>query len=102
MLTRRAASMLSLAKRAGKLICGEDTVIMALKSKECYLIIIADDASENTKNKIMGRAAGADVKCLVMCDRQELSSAVGMYNRAVFAVTDSGFADKIEKELLSE
>ncbi len=94
--------MLSLAKRAGRLISGEDTVLMTLKDGGCYLIIIASDASDNTKKKIMQRAAGANVKCLVMCNRQELSSAVGMYNRAVFAVTDRVFADKIEKELLSE
>lgn len=94
--------MLSLAKRAGRLISGEDTVLMTLKDGGCYLIIIASDASDNTKKKIMQRAAGANVKCLVMCNRQELSSAVGMYNRAVFAVTDRAFADKIEKELLSE
>lgn len=94
--------MLSLAKRAGKLISGEDTVLMTLKDGGCYLVIIASDASENTKKKILNRAAGANVHCLVMCDRQELSNAVGMYNRAVFAITDRAFADKIETELMSE
>lgn len=92
--------MLSLARRAGKLISGEDTVLMSLRDKTCALVIIAADASENTKKKISARAAGSNVECIVTASRQELSSAVGLYNRAVFAVTDSGFAQKIKTELL--
>jgi ribosomal protein L7Ae-like RNA K-turn-binding protein len=100
MISRRAASMLSLARRAGKLISGEDTVLMAVRDGLCALVIITEDAAENTKKKIMSRAESQAVRCVVTATREELSSAVGMYNRAVFAVTDKGFADKIAAELM--
>jgi ribosomal protein L7Ae-like RNA K-turn-binding protein len=100
MISRKAASMLSLARRAGKLISGEDTVLMALKDGLCHLIIITEDAADNTKKKIKSRAEGQAVRCVVTATRDELSAAVGMYNRAVFAVTDKGFAEKIEAELM--
>ncbi len=100
MISRKAASMLSLAKRAGKLISGEDTVIMSIRDRACCLVIIAEDAAENTKNKILSRAGTADVDCIVKGMREELSSSAGLYNRTVFAVTDSGFAKAIKAELL--
>lgn len=91
--------MLSLAKRAGKLISGEDTVSMAIRDMMCVLVIIAEDASDNTKKKIIGRAEGQGTEYIVTGSREELSSAVGMYNRTVFAVTDMGFAQRIKTEL---
>lgn len=100
MISRKAASMLSLARRAGRLITGEDTVIMSIKAKGCMLVIIAEDASENTKKKITSRCASSGVPYLIKGEREELGRAVGMYNRTVFAVTDSTFAQKIETELL--
>lgn len=92
--------MLSLARRAGKLISGEDTVLMSLRDRTCALVIIAEDASDNTKKKVLSRAGSQHIECLVTGSRQELSSAVGMYNRTVFAVMDSTFAQKIKTELL--
>ena len=93
--------MLSLARRAGKLISGEDTVTMAIRDGMCALVIIAEDASDNTTKKLIGRAEGKRTEYLVTGLRDELSAAVGMYNRTVFAVTDSTFAKKIKTELLA-
>ena len=93
--------MLSLARRAGKLISGEDTVSMAIRDRICALVIIAGDASDNTKKKIIGRAEGQGTEYLVTGSRDELSAAVGMYNRTVFAVTDRSFAEKSRTELMA-
>ncbi len=93
--------MLSLAKRAGKLISGEDTVLMYIRDNSCFLVIIAEDAAENTKKKILARTENRNVECIVKGLRDELSGSVGLYNRTVLGVTDKGFAQKIKAELLS-
>ena len=49
MLHDRALSMLSLAAKAGKVASGEFSVEKAVKSRKAYLVLVADDASENTK-----------------------------------------------------
>lgn len=100
MIGRKAASMLSLSKRAGRLISGEDTVLMSIRDKSCILVIVAEDASDNTKKKITQRCESNGIEYIIKNTREELSSAVGMYNRTVFAVTDSAFAQKIKTELL--
>ncbi len=92
--------MLSLARRAGKLISGEDTVSAALKGKKCSLVIIACDASDNTKKRITARAENNGIECIVTSSREELSNAAGLYNRAVFALTDRSFAQNVKAALV--
>ena len=93
---RRAASMLSLCQRAGSLVSGEDSVEIALKEKKACLIIIAEDASENTKNKFLTKAEFYNVNVVVYGSKEDLSSCVGKFNRTVFAVVENrSFAERI-------
>ena len=48
----KALSMLGLAARAGRIVSGEFTVEKEVKSGRAYLVLIAEDASENTRKKI--------------------------------------------------
>ena len=44
-------SLLGLCKRAGKLVAGEVAAEQAVRKKQAYLLILAQDASKNTKKK---------------------------------------------------
>ena len=44
-------SLLGLCKRAGKLAAGEVAAEQAVRKKTAYLLILAEDASANTKKK---------------------------------------------------
>ena len=43
-------SLLGLAKKAGQLLSGDDTCERTIKSGKAVLVIVAGDASENTKD----------------------------------------------------
>ena len=43
--------MLGLAQRAGKLVSGDETCEITIKSNKCCLVIVSLDASEKTKKK---------------------------------------------------
>lgn len=90
--------MLSLSQKAGKLITGEQSVEAAVKKNEVYLIIIPDDAAENTKNKFVNKGKYYNIPVVIFGSRDELSHAIGKINRTVFAVTDKGLADRIFKD----
>lgn len=94
-LDRRTQSMLSLCQRAGKLVTGDDTVLANVKSGSAFLVLIASDASDNTKKKFTDKCSFYGVPYCVVSDKEELNCCVGKYNRAVFAVTDDGFAKQI-------
>ncbi|MCD8090075.1 MAG: ribosomal L7Ae/L30e/S12e/Gadd45 family protein [Clostridiales bacterium] len=90
--------MLSLSMKAGKLITGEQSVEIAVKKGSVFLIIVPADASENTKNKFINKGKYYNIPVLIFGKRDELSHAVGKFNRTVFALTDKGLADRIYKD----
>ena len=60
-MDRKISSLLSLCTRAGMLRTGEETAEKLLKCGDAKLVIVANDASDNTQKKGKGRkAAKAD------------------------------------------
>ena len=47
----KALSLIGLATKAGKTVSGEFSTEKEVKSKRAALVIVADDASDNTKKK---------------------------------------------------
>ncbi len=97
MINRKALSMLSLCQRAGKLASGELSCEKALQNSSALVIIIACDASENTKEKFKNKAFYYNVPVIEAGTRDELGRAIGKDFRAVLAVCDENFADKIKE-----
>ena len=52
----RVLSMLGIAARAGKVASGEFSTEKAVKAGKAYLVLTAEDASENTKKKFRDMA----------------------------------------------
>ena len=53
METNPALGLLGLARRAGKLACGEDAVREMVAAGKCRAIFLADDVGEATRRKVM-------------------------------------------------
>ena len=86
-MNRKIQSLLSLCQRAGKIVTGEDTVEINVKKGSAFLVIIAGDASENTKNKFVNKCKYYNVPYFICYTKEELSSCIGKYNRSVYAIT---------------
>ena len=94
----KALQLLSLAQRAGKVASGEFKTEEAVKGGQASLVIIASDASDNTKKKFSDMCSFRKVPVIVYSDKEELGHYIGKEFRATLAVTDGGFADKIIQE----
>ncbi|WP_352400496.1 ribosomal L7Ae/L30e/S12e/Gadd45 family protein [Anaerotignum sp.] len=94
-------SLLGLCKKAGKLVGGEVAVENAIRQKTAVLLILAGDASGNTRKKFNNSAAYYKIPLVEVGDKDSLGGAVGEEIRAILAVTDAGFAKKL-KELAEE
>ena len=92
----RALSMISLATKAGKTKSGE---FMTEKEGRAHLVIVADDASDNTKKKFQNMCDFYKVPIYFFEDKDTLGHAMGKEFRASLAVTDAGFAKGIRKHL---
>ena len=96
---QKALSLIGLAKRAGRVVSGEGAVKDAVRYGKAYLVIIAEDASDNTKKSITNSCNYYDVKCYICGTKDAIGHALGREFNASVCVTDRGFADKIESYL---
>lgn len=94
-MTNRIYSFLGLATKAGKLVSGDDTCERMLKSNKVNLIIVAEDASSNTKKAFEDLCRYRDVPIRLFGSKQLLGRYTGKDNRAVIAILDSGFAERL-------
>ena len=70
-------SLLGLCKRAGKLVAGEVAAEQAVRKKQAYLLILAQDASKNTKKKFTNSAVYYELPLAEIGTKEELGRAIG-------------------------
>ena len=99
MNSEKAASLLSLAQKAGRIAGGSLAAEKAIKSGNAFLVILAGDASGNTRKKYSNMAAWYGVPLRELLDREELGRRIGKAERSVLAVTDENFAEAIQRHL---
>ena len=98
----KAISMISLATKAGKTVSGEFCTEKEVKSGRAYLVIVAGNASDNTKKKFRNMCEFYEVPIYFYGDKDTLGHAMGKEFRASLAVNDLGFAKGIMKHIDSE
>jgi ribosomal protein L7Ae-like RNA K-turn-binding protein len=91
----RLASLLGLAQKAGKLVSGEEAVEHAVRSGKARLVLVAGDASDNTKKSYRDLSSYYQVACYEGLSKDEFGHATGKPPRAALAVTDAGFAKAV-------
>ena len=94
-MNNRFNGMLGLAAKSGAAVSGEFSVEQALKKGLAYLVILAEDASENTKKHFNDMCSYRNVPLIVYSDKQGLGKYTGKQSRASVAILDKGFADRL-------
>lgn len=98
----KALALISLATKAGKTKSGEFSTEQAVKEGRAYLVIVAADASDNTKKKFRNMCSFYEVPIYFYGDKDTLGHAMGKEFRASLAVIDEGLANGIMKHLDAE
>lgn len=93
---KKIYSLIGLAKRAGFVQSGEFSCEKAVKEGKAKLVIIAGDASDNTKKKFTNMCSYYKTDCVCFGIKDDLGHSLGNEFRASAAITDSGLADKIK------
>lgn len=93
---------IGIAYRAGKVQKGAFLAEKAIKEASACLVLIAQDASENTKDKFISMCKYYEVDCFLTESKELLGRVTGGGdNRSVLAMTDEGFARRT-KELIAQ
>lgn len=91
-------NLLGLSKRAGKIVSGEDSVLISLQKKKAKLVFVASDASLQTIDKFDKKCFFYNVKMIKDFNSEEISNAIGQ-NRKVISLIDEGFAKAIKEKM---
>lgn len=95
-------SFIGLATKAGKTVTGQELVEKAVKTRKADLVIVAVDASENTKKAVRDCCLYYDAKLLVFGEKHLLGKYTGKDARASVAICDKGFATRLIEMIESE
>ena len=95
----KVLSMLGLATRSRNVVSGGFATEQAVKSGKAYLVIIAEDASDNTRKKYSNMCEFYEVPSVYYSTKDVLGHSMGKEERTTLAVTDEGFADSIQKHV---
>ncbi len=93
--------LLGLAAKAGKIQSGEFSTEKSVKSGRACLVIVSEEASENTKKMFRNMCTYYKVPYYEFGGKEELGHATGKKMRASLAVQDPGFSEALLKQLCS-
>lgn len=100
-LKNRVLSLLGLARKSGKIVSGTNLVTGELKRKprSGAMILIAEDASDETCRKIESAAEGSGVVIEQFLTREAIGQAIGKGLRSVVLVEDTGFVETLSRSI---
>lgn len=93
--------MIGLATRARKIASGEFMTEKSVKGGQAYLVIVAADASDNTRKMFRNMCTYYKVPLYIYGTKEVLGHGIGKESRASLAILDKNFADAIIKNLVA-
>lgn len=85
-------SMLGIAKKGGKLSIGFDATSLDIKHKKSNLVMIAENASEKTKNNIIYLCDKYNIKYIIYGENEVLGKSLGKKVVSVLSINDINIA----------
>lgn len=92
-------SLLGLSMRGRNLASGEFQTLEAIKMGNAFMVIVARDASDNTKKLFHDKCSFYEVPVYEYGSKEELGRAIGKDLRSSLAVCDEGLANAVIKQL---
>ncbi len=98
---KKIRNLIGLAARAGKIASGETSVEQAVKKGRAFLVIVAEDASANTRKKFSDMCRYYKVPLCCFGKKEELGHSCGKELRSTLALLDEGFAQAVAARMNS-
>ena len=90
-------SLLGIATKAGSVLSGEFQTEKSVKEGKAYLVIVAGDASDNTKKKFKNMTTYRSVPYQELGTKETLGHQLGRSERSSISIEDQGFAQAMIK-----
>ena len=98
LLQTRCRETLSLARRSGQAVAGFEKVQSWLGTGRAVMILIASDAADATRRRMVEAARRAGVPAIVLLDSSTLGRAFGRDSMVHVAVAGGGLAERLARD----
>lgn len=95
----KAESYMGFAAKARKLSTGYNTCLFMMEKRRLRLLILAEDLSENSKEKMITAAKQHRVPYRIYGSIEALSHATGTEGKGIFGIADENLANAILSEI---
>ena len=97
MTNKKILGLIGLSAKARKVSFGADSVEIQAQKGKLSLLIIAEDASERTKDKFNKISKQYNIPIEIHGKIEELSKAIGKNNKAILGIEDINLSKEIQK-----
>ncbi len=94
---KRILGLIGLAAKARKICFGADSVEEQIKKKKVFLIIVATNSSDRTKEKFKKLSEECKVPIIEHGEIETLSKSIGKINKAIIGIEEQNIAKEIQK-----
>ncbi len=98
-MRNRVLSMIGIAAKSGSVVSGEFSTEKAVKTGKAFLVIVSEEASDNTNHMFTNMTEYYETPMVVFGTKDELGRCIGKEFRASLAITDDNLANAILKKL---
>jgi ribosomal protein L7Ae-like RNA K-turn-binding protein len=91
-----------MATRAGSVVPGTERVREAARAGTLQLAVVASDASENSRGKLLPLLIARGISHVIRYERDELGAAIGRGPVSAVGVTDAALAARLETLMVAE
>ncbi len=95
MSDKKVYQLLGLCQKGHNLVSGEFAVKQGVLNQEVFLVIVANEASNNTKKLFQDKCSYRAIPCKVWGSSEEIGRSVGKPYRVVVGVTNEKLATKL-------
>ncbi|MDL2301791.1 ribosomal L7Ae/L30e/S12e/Gadd45 family protein [Lachnospiraceae bacterium OttesenSCG-928-D06] len=99
MKQNKVLSLLGLAAKGRNLVSGEFKTKSAVIDGSAMLVILASDASDNTKKLFTNKCSYYEIPIIQYGTKETLGHAIGKAERSSLALCDQGLAKAVLKQL---
>ena len=96
---QKVLNLIGLATKAGKTASGEFMTEKSVKSGKAFLVIVSEEASDNTRKMFTNMCTYYEVPIYFFGKKSEIGHAMGKEMRASLVILDAGFAKAVVKLL---
>lgn len=96
----RFYSFLGLVQKSGNMVSGYNNCVSEIKADKCELVLIAEDASENTKDRFKSLCISKKIPYIIYGSMEKYGQCIGKSCKSILGIKNENMS-KVVKDMFN-